>query len=86
MGKHVKKSGPAPSPAVLDVASTAAFLGTTEKAARARVARRLIPFRKWGGRIVFLRTELVEFLENLPGCDLPDALQNQAIREGDDGR
>ena len=40
------QSGPAPAPAVLDVASTAAFLGMTEKAVRARVARRLIPFVK----------------------------------------
>ena len=84
--KTDRKRRPPPPGEVLDVASTATFLGVTEKAVRARVARRLIPFRKWGGRIVFLRTELLEFLESLPGCDLPDALQNQATREGDDRR
>ena len=82
--KTKKKPRLLPPGQVLDVASTASFLGVTEKAVRARVARRLIPFRKWGGRIVFLRTELMEFLESLPGCDLANALQNQATREGDD--
>ena len=84
--KTKKKPRLLPPGQVLDVASTASFLGVTEKAVRARVARRLIPFRKWGGRVIFLRQELTAFLENLPGCELNDALQNEAVRRGEDKR
>ena len=54
--------------ALLDVREAAAFLGVTEKTLRARVARHQVPFRVWGGRVVFVRTELDEFLDQLPGC------------------
>ena len=47
---------------LLDVASAAAFLGLTEKAIRARVARQLLPHRRLNGRIVLVRRELVQFL------------------------
>ena len=62
--------------AKMDVASAAAFLGESEKAVRAQVARRLIPFRRCGGRIVFLRYELEAFLNALEGCPLEEALLN----------
>ena len=57
---------------VLDLRSTARFLGITEHTLRARVSRRLVPFRKWGARIIFLRSELVEFFRQLPGCPLEE--------------
>ncbi len=54
------------------------FLGMSEKAVRARVARRQIPFKKLGGRIVFSRRELEEFIERGldGGCSLDEALKN----------
>ena len=67
--------------ALLDVTTAADFLGVSENAVRKRVERRLIPFRKWGGRVVFLRSELTEFLQSLPGCEVENALQNQAAAQ-----
>src|SRR5262245_23852843 len=67
---------------VLDVAAGAAFLGTTEKAVRARVARRLLPHRRLNGRVVMLRGELLAFLDALPGISTVQALANIAQREG----
>lgn len=62
--------------AVLDVTAASSFLGMSEKTIRARVARRMIPFRRFGGRIVFLRAELEGFLKNLPGCGMEEAERN----------
>jgi hypothetical protein len=67
---------PGSSEEVFDVSGAAAFTGETDKAIRARVARRSIPFRRWGGRIVFLRSELSEFLQALEGCKVQEALAN----------
>lgn len=67
---------------VLDVAAAASLLGTTEKTIRARVARRTIPSRRWGGRVVFLRRELLAFLQGLEGVDVREALANEQARLG----
>lgn len=66
---------------LLDVATAASLLGTTPKSLRARVARRCIPFRRLGGRIVFLRTELTEFLHTLDGCTPEEARANLENRQ-----
>lgn len=66
--------------AVLDVRSAAALIGTTEKLIRSRVERRCIPFRRLGGRIVFLRDELTAYQQRLPGCGLEEALKNLGER------
>ncbi len=50
---------------LLDIATASQLLGCSEKTLRARIARRLVPFRKFSGRIVFRRTELERFLANL---------------------
>jgi hypothetical protein len=60
----------APAAELLDVAGVAALLGTTEKAIRSRVDRRQIPYRRWGGRIIFLRREVLAFIDSLPGVAL----------------
>lgn len=65
---------------VLDVSTAACFTGMSEKTVRARVARRCLPFRRFGGRIVFLRSELEQFLHGLPGCDLKEAVENTEAR------
>ena len=66
----------------LDVSSTAEFFGMTEKGIRKRVERRMIPFRKWGGRIVFVKEELEKFVDSLPGCSLDEAQINEEKKRG----
>lgn len=68
---------------MLHIPEAAQELGITEKALRARVSRRVVPFRRWGSRIVFLRNELEKYLEELPGCQLDEALENDRMRRGD---
>jgi hypothetical protein len=68
---------------LMDIAATAAFLGVTEKTLRARVNRGLVPFKRWGSRVCFLRSELVSFLSALPGCEVSEALQNDEQRRKD---
>jgi hypothetical protein len=69
--------------AVKDVAGEALELGVTVKTLRAQVARGLIPYRKLGGRIVFLPDEVREFLRQLPGVTAAQALANVASRRDD---
>ena len=61
---------------LLDISHGAAFLGITERALRARVARHQIPFHKWQGRVVFSRSELEKFIETIDGCSVREALEN----------
>jgi Helix-turn-helix domain len=80
-----KRAGQAKRPrrfdgAVKDVAGEAFELGVTVKTLRARVARGLIPYRKLGGRIVFLPDEVREFLRQLPGVTAQQALANVTAR------
>ena len=74
--------------AMMDIGRGAAFLGLPPKAARARIERGTLPYRRLGGRIVFLRRELERFLESLDGVTLDEALSNLRISAGgsaDDG-
>ncbi len=74
--------------AILDVPHGAEWFGSTDKTLRSWVERRIVPFRRLGGRIVFVRTELERFLECLDGVKLDEALSNLRIRTGgsaDDG-
>jgi excisionase family DNA binding protein len=61
---------------LLDVASAARLLGVSEKSIRARISRRCLPFRRLGGRVVFRRAELLDFIQKLEGCALDEALAN----------
>ncbi|MCI0625913.1 MAG: helix-turn-helix domain-containing protein [Acidobacteria bacterium] len=67
---------------ILNVSSVAAFLGVTDKAVYAKVARRCIPFRKWGGKLIFVKSEVEEFLARLQGVEVHDALENELKRRG----
>jgi len=79
--RSVAQRGSQPDTAdLLTVARAAAFLGITEKALRARIARREIPFRRWGSRIFFVPAELSEFVRELTGCTLGEASQNLTKR------
>jgi hypothetical protein len=66
--------------ALMDVESASAFLGQSEQATRAQVVRRQVPFRRRGGRVVFLRADLEQFLAALPDCDVKEALANAEAR------
>ena len=56
----------------LAVSDAAAFLNRTEAAIYRLVARRQIPYRKYGRRLVFRRSELEQYLEALPGVTLEE--------------
>lgn len=80
-----KQKGQASGPrrldgAVLDVAAAAELLGVTENLVRARAARGLLPWRRWGGRVLFLRDELLAFVATLPGVSVQQALENVGAR------
>ena len=65
---------------LLDIASASQLLGCSQKMMRARLARRIVPFRKLGGRIVFRRAELEQFIDGLPGVTVAQAHANLAAR------
>jgi hypothetical protein len=68
--------------AIRDVDGIAAFLGETPKTARAQVDRGLLPYRRLGGRIVFIVEEVQEFLRRLPGVTADEAIANVVKRNG----
>ena len=68
--------------ALLDVQAAAELLGCSPKTLRARVARRLVPFRRLGGRVLFKRAELLEFIDALDGVSVNDALTNIKAHAG----
>lgn len=69
--------------AMMDVRTATVFLGGTEKQLRGMVARRLIPWRRLGGRILFLRSELENWLLSLEGVTLDEARENLKMRRGE---
>lgn len=66
---------------VWDVHTVAAMMGATEKTIRGQVARRLLPFKKLGGRVVFLPDSIRAYLAALPGVSVDEALENLKARE-----
>ena len=68
--------------ALLDIPALAAKLGESEKAARAQIARGMIPYRRLGGRIVVLADELDRYLQALPGVTVEQALEASHARNG----
>ena len=69
--------------ALLDVTAAAVLLGMSERAIRARISRRTLPYRKFSGRIVFVRSELEMFVQDLPGVSLIEAKENLAMRQSE---
>ena len=68
---------------LLSVKEAAAFLGVTQDALRARIKRRVVPFRRLGGRVMLLRSELQQYIARLLGVDTDEALKAmQSRREG----
>jgi len=65
---------------ILDVTAVAELLGVSDDTIRARRTRQQIPYRKWGGRIIFIRSEVMRYLEALEGVSVEDALSNERAR------
>jgi hypothetical protein len=60
----------------MDVRSGSALCGWSEKITRGMIDRRTIPHHKMNGRIIFLRSELLEWLSDLPGVTVEEARAN----------
>ena len=60
----------------LNVDEAAALIGRTPHAVYRLVARRQIPYRKHGRRLLFKRAELLAFLDRLPGVSLEEVQQH----------
>jgi excisionase family DNA binding protein len=58
----------------LDVQSAAIYLGTTPTAIYAAVARRQIPHRRFGRKLVFDKVELDMFVKALEGVSKDEAI------------
>jgi excisionase family DNA binding protein len=56
----------------MGISAAAVFMNCTEAALYKLVARRAIPYRKKGKKLLFLRSELTQFLRELPGLKLED--------------
>ena len=65
-----------------DIAAQATAMGESQKALRAQVARGLIPYHRFGGRIIFVVAELERFFGQLPGVSPEEALRNVQARNG----
>jgi hypothetical protein len=80
--KEPRKRSRAIQGAIYDVAGLATRDGDSQKAIRGRVARGTIPYRRLGGRIIFLADELDAFYKALPGVSATEAVANLAQRDG----
>ena len=56
----------------------------TEKALRTMKDRGLIPHKKLGRRVVFVRAEVDRWLDALPGLAVEEAVSNLDLRTGDE--
>ncbi len=63
--------------AVFNKTETAYDLNCTEKTIDGLVTQQAIPYRMLGKRIIFLQREIDEWLQNLPGVTVAEALQCQ---------
>lgn len=64
--------------ATTTVKRTASYLGMSEAAVYAAVARRQLPFRKLGRKLVFDIIELDAYMHQLEGVGVSEAVVNSA--------
>jgi hypothetical protein len=69
--------------AALDIRGGSALCGWSEKQSRGMVARGLMPHRRLGQRIIFIKSELEAWLSALKGITLDEALENLKARRGE---
>lgn len=63
----------------MDAKECGELLGRSSGAIRNLVMRRAIPFRKPGGRLLFIKTEIAEWIEMSPGVGV-DELKTKVER------
>jgi hypothetical protein len=63
----------------LSTEEVGALIGRSPGALRNLVLRRQIPFRKPGGRLMFLRREILEWIEGAPGLRIDDLKAKAAL-------
>jgi hypothetical protein len=77
-------NGEVVGPSLLEVLSVKSaadqFTGGSQGQIRSRVNKRQIPFHRWGGRLVFLKSELLAFFAALEGTSVTEALENERRR------
>ena len=56
----------------MGTSAAAIFMNCAEAAIYKMVARQAIPYRKKGKKLLFLRSELTQFLHELPGLKLEE--------------
>lgn len=66
-----------------DVRGIAAWLGATEGKVRSAVERGMLPYHKWGGRVIFLVDELELYFKRLPGLSVDEAIANIRLLHDD---
>jgi excisionase family DNA binding protein len=57
---------------VLSVRDVAELLGCSGQAVYKLTYRRQLPYRKLGGKVIFLKRELEQYLDQLPGLSIRD--------------
>jgi excisionase family DNA binding protein len=70
---------------LLDVKSAAEFLGGSERWLRRLLERGVVPCKKLGRTIVFKRSELEAFIDDLPGISSRQARFNSQKKNGRTG-
>ena len=69
-------------PEIMDVHACARdYFKGSEATVWSRKRRGLLPYRKYGGRIIFLRSELEQFFAQLPGVSVDEAIENIEARK-----
>jgi excisionase family DNA binding protein len=68
----------------LKLSEVATLLGVDETTIQRRCRRGEFPYRRWGRTIMISRRELDEFLQTLPGCDVPSAVAACVASWGED--
>jgi hypothetical protein len=68
---------------VMDIRATSQHLGQTECQTRSQIARGILPYRRLGGRIIVLRSELCNFLDGLEGVSIDQAQRTLAAMRGE---
>jgi predicted DNA-binding transcriptional regulator AlpA len=63
---------------LVGIEAAAEMVGRTPHALYRLVARRQIPYRKAGRRLVFVESELREWIADLPGVSLEEVRERQA--------
>ena len=62
---------------LLNVTEIAQYLKRSESSIRNLVARRQIPFRKLGGRLVFIKKDILEWVYVAKGLSIDDFKNNK---------